>query len=108
MNKKMDSQKLITLGYFVSSYFSSILRPDATDGDKLRFFSSKTNIDGRSLLTLMQYLQQHIKFSERINVVLTYESNAFWPNGTWQGDIEKINHSEIDVGVTRMNIVRMQ
>lgn len=78
--------------------------PNATDDERLNFFSSIKNPPSRSLLALIQYFQQHKKHFDRMNVVMTYEPNILWLNGTWDGIVKRINNSEIDIGVVPITI----
>lgn len=91
----IDCQREILLGYD-----SFPFPPFETEGQQLAFLSWKLNPQGRLLLALMQYLQQHTNYFDKINFVLTHEQTYSWRNGTWGGLVNKINDSKIDVGVS--------
>lgn len=93
--KKMDCQREILLGYDAFP-----LAPFETEGQQLEFLSLKLNPQGRLLLALIQYLQQHTNYFDKTNFVVTHEKPGIWHNGTWGGLVRKINASEIDVGVS--------
>lgn len=88
--KKMESQKIIILGYNAFPYLPHKPLPNANDADRLEYFSMKTNPYGRLLLALIQYLQQCTKYFDRINVVMTYKKDIIWPNGTLGGLLKKL------------------
>lgn len=104
LNKEMKAQKTVLLGYnaFPCRFNKPLL--NATHHEILEYFSSKTNLHGRLLLALIQYLQQYTKYFDRIYFVLSYEQDIVWTNGTLEGLLRKINQSKIDVGVNEVHM----
>ena len=96
----MEKEKSIKLGYTIDPWLlSELFQNRILSYDKLiEYLSSKINQYGGLLLLLKQYLEQKLVLGTT-EIVFDFESSAVSLNGTLTGLLQKINRSEVDVGV---------
>ena len=94
----METDNSITLGYTINPrLLSTLFQNRVLSYDTLiDYLSRKNNTHGRLLLLLKQYLEQ--KFGT-INIFFDFEISRVFPNGTLSGLFQKINRSEVNIGV---------
>lgn len=85
----MKYSETITLGFNAYPYISYKPLPNATHFEKLHYLSWIGNPQGCLLLALIQYLQQHRQYFDKINFIMTYERDANYINGTLGGLLKK-------------------
>lgn len=85
----METQKTVLLGNNLFPYRFPDPLPNATDDERLKYFSSKTNPNGRLLLELIQYLTEYTQYFDKVNAVIIYEQNRLDSNGAFGGLVNK-------------------
>lgn len=90
----MEADKVAIIGFYIRA---EILF-QGKEKIKAHIYN-KTNIHGRVLLMLGDYLKKYSNKFNRVRYLMTDELNIRYPNGTLSGIIAKVNQSEIDIGV---------
>ena len=93
----METGKSITLGYYILPHLRSELLQNGTlSYDKIiKYLSRKRDPNGCILLLLKQYLER--KFGT-VSIFIDFEKSGYFPNGTKSGLLQKVSHSEVDIG----------
>ena len=68
-------------------------------GELAAYLKYETNVHGRLLYTLRDYLVEHLKKFDFMKLVIHLENRSEYSKGTLPGYIRKINQSKADIGI---------